>query len=277
MGVSKHAISVTGRDSGMTTVRNPARERLEAGELALGVGLRQARTVDIGPIMKACGFDYLFIDLEHNTMNLDMAAQISVAAHLAGIAPIVRVPGFDRHLATRVLDGGAMGVVVPHVDTPEQAKAAVDHCKFPPIGHRSMTGTLPHLDFENPGGAELPKIMNENIMVVVMLETPTAIENADAIAAVEGIDVLLIGTNDLSAEMGIPGDFGNDRVVAAYETTIAAARKHGIYAGMGGVYDMEIASRYIGMGAQFLLGGNDTSFILAGGKQRTQTLRSIER
>lgn len=261
----------------MPMTPNYAKQKLAAGDLVIGFGMRSMRTTEAAKIAKTSGFDWLFIDMEHGSFDVDLVCQIAVAALDTGVTPIVRVPGHQHFHAARVLDGGAMGVVVPHVDTPEQAKAAVDHCKFPPIGHRSMTGTLPHLDFENPGGAELPKIMNENIMVVVMLETPTAIENADAIAAVEGIDVLLIGTNDLSAEMGIPGDFGNDRVVAAYETTIAAARKHDIYAGMGGVYDMEIAGRYIGMGAQFLLGGNDTSFILAGGKQRTQTLRSVER
>jgi 2-keto-3-deoxy-L-rhamnonate aldolase RhmA len=104
-----------------TTLRNAARERLEAGELALGVILRQARTVDIAPIMQAAGYDWLFLDLEHNSMDLDMAVQISVAALGVGIAPVVRVPARQLWMATRVLDGGALGIVMPHVDTPEEA------------------------------------------------------------------------------------------------------------------------------------------------------------
>jgi len=105
------------------TVRNPARERLNNGELCLGIGLRQARTVDIAAAMATCGFDWLFIDLEHGTMPLDTAMQISVAALTAGISPVVRVPARQYSLATRVLDGGALGIVVPHVDTAEEARA----------------------------------------------------------------------------------------------------------------------------------------------------------
>ena len=101
------------------TIRNPARERLSKGELALGIGLRQARTVDIAAAMATCGYDWLFIDLEHGTMPLDTAVQIAVAALSAGIAPLVRVPSQDYALATRALDGGALGIVMPHVDTAE--------------------------------------------------------------------------------------------------------------------------------------------------------------
>ncbi len=103
------------------SLRNAARERLDAGGLALGVILRQARTVDVAPIMKSCGFDWLFLDLEHNSMDLDTAVQIAVAALGAGIAPVARVPAGQLWLATRFLDGGGLGIVVPHVDTPEEA------------------------------------------------------------------------------------------------------------------------------------------------------------
>src|SRR5207244_1699367 len=104
------------RGQTMLTIENSAKKRLEAGELAIGVGLRQARTVDIGKAMKTAGFDWLFIDMEHNAMDLDVATQIAVAAQDAGITPVVRVPGFEHYLATRALDGGAQGIVFPHVD-----------------------------------------------------------------------------------------------------------------------------------------------------------------
>src|ERR671938_1495 len=106
----------------MATLRNAARENLDAGELALGVILRQARTVDVAPIMKAAGYDWLFLDLEHNSMDLDTAVQISVAALGVGIAPVARVPAGQLWMATRVLDGGGLGIVMPHVDTPEEAQ-----------------------------------------------------------------------------------------------------------------------------------------------------------
>src|SRR5690606_21368151 len=110
-----------GKDQAMPTITNPARERLQRGELAIGIGLRQARTAEIAPAMKTCGFDWLFIDLEHGSMGLDTAVQISIAALSAGISPIVRVPKGRYDLATRALDGGAYGIVMPHVDTAEEA------------------------------------------------------------------------------------------------------------------------------------------------------------
>ena len=168
----------------MITVENIAKRRLEKGELSLGVGLRQARTTDIGKAMKTAGFDWLFIDMEHNTMNIDTATQIAVAAQDAGITPIVRVPGFEHHHATRALDGGAQGIVVPHVDDAETAQQMVSNCRYPPIGKRSITGALPQLDFAPHPIGEMAEAVNAATLLVVMLETPTAIENAEAIAAV---------------------------------------------------------------------------------------------
>src|SRR5437016_12304719 len=118
----------------MTVVRNAATERLAAGELALGVILRQARTVDIAPIMRSCGYDWLFLDLEHNSMDLDMAVQIAVAALGAGIAPVARVPEGQLWLAMRFLDGGGLGLLVPHVDTPEEAQHIAQALRYPPLG-----------------------------------------------------------------------------------------------------------------------------------------------
>ena len=119
-------------------------------------------------------------------MSIDTAAQISVAAQDAGIAPIVRVPGFQHFHATRALDGGAQGVVVPHVDTPEVAAQMVSNCKYPPVGHRSVTGRLPQIGFEAHPQGEVTRSVNNATLVVVMVETPTAVENVEAIAAVPG-------------------------------------------------------------------------------------------
>ena len=104
-------------------MKNITKEKILKGDLSLGVGLRQSRTSDIGKIMATSGYDWLFIDMEHNSMSVDIASQISVAAQDAGITPIVRVPDFAHHHATRVLDCGAMGIVFPHVDELKQQKS----------------------------------------------------------------------------------------------------------------------------------------------------------
>ena len=257
------------------TGRNPARERLAKGELALGIGLRQARTVDIAAIMASGGFDWLFIDLEHGTMPLDIAVQICCAALTAGISPLVRVPSGQYALATRALDGGALGIVIPHVDTAEEAKVVVDRLKYPPLGHRSVAGPQPYLGFKPAPVGEATRTMNAETLVVVMLETPQAIANAGSIAAVPGIDVLLIGTNDLAMEMGIPGEFAHPEIARAYERVIAACRRHNKAPGMGGVYTEDLLAKYIGLGMRMILSGNDLSLIMTGASQKTKFLRGL--
>lgn len=257
----------------MSDVRNPARERLLRGELSLGLGLRQARTVEIAKLLKTCDYDWLFIDLEHNTMSIDTAAQISVAALDAGIAPLVRVPARQYWLATRALDGGALGIVMPHVDTPEEAREVVAHLRYPPVGHRSVAGSLPQVDFKAMKTGELTSVLNTATLVTVMIETPQAVANADAIAAVPGVDALLIGTNDLAMEMGIPGEFADPRIVAAYETVIGACRKHRKFPGMGGVYAEALMKRYIGLGMRMVLAGGDSGLLMQAATQRSAFLR----
>src|SRR5438876_9557444 len=254
---------------------NLAKQRLKEGRLALGLGLRQARTVDIASAAATCGFDWLFIDMEHNAMSVDAAAQIAAAAPAMGVTPIVRVPGHEHYHATRLLDNGAQGIVAPHVDDAAQARRVAEACLYPPLGKRSIPGAQPQLAFQPIAPAEATRLVNEQILVVVMLESPRAIANAEEIAAVPGVDVLLIGTNDLCAEMGIHGDFGHERVGEAYRTMIAAARKHGKSPGMAGVYNEAIMPRYIDMGARFVLGGQDAAFMAAGAAQRTDFLRKI--
>ncbi|OGA22021.1 MAG: aldolase [Betaproteobacteria bacterium RIFCSPLOWO2_02_FULL_67_26] len=260
----------------MDQVTNHAKQRLAAGELALGMGVRQSRTVDIATIAKTCGFDWLFIDMEHSSLDVDLASQLAMASLGAGITPLVRVPGHEHYHASRLLDNGAQGIVAPHVDTVEEAKRIASACRYPPIGHRSIAGAQPQLGFRSVPVGEATKLVNAATLVVVMLETPKAIANADAIAQVEGVDVLLIGTNDLCAEIGIHGNFTDPRIEDAYRTVIAACRKHGKYPGMGGVYEPKLMEKYVGMGMRFILSGNDLSFLMAGARARAELLRGVK-
>jgi 2-keto-3-deoxy-L-rhamnonate aldolase RhmA len=260
----------------LADIANPARTRLAAGELALGCGIRLARTVDIARIMKACGYDWLFIDMEHGTLDLDTSVQMAVAALEVGIAPIARVPKMEHSLASRFLDGGGLGIVMPHVDTADEARVVVDRQKFPPDGHRSAIGPLAQFGFAARRGAEANAALNAASMVIVMVESPTAVGNAEAIAAVPGVDCLLIGTNDLSTEMGIPGEVGHARVTEAYKTVGAACQKHGKVLGMGGVYDPPLMQRYIDLGARMILSGNDMTLMMAAARNQASALREFK-
>lgn len=260
----------------MSAYPNHTKQQLAAGKIAIGMGLRLSRTVDIATIGKTCGYDWLFIDMEHNSMDVDTAAQIAMASLAVGITPIVRVPGKEHYHASRLLDAGAQGIVVPHVDSVEEAQRAVAYCKYPSVGHRSVMGVLPQFAYRSVPVAESTTVANAQTMVIVMLETPEAIAKADAIAAVPGIDSILIGTNDLCAEMGIPGQFSDPRVEDAYRKVIDACRKNNIYPGMGGVYEPKLMEKYIGMGMRFILSGGDLGFLMAGARERASFLHGLK-
>ena len=248
------------------------RDRLLRGDRLIGT-LISLSSPELAEIASAAGFDWLFLDMEHGVMSLEAYAQIATAALDDGIAPIARVPNGEYAIATRALDNGALGIVMPHVDSAAEAKEVVNRLKYPPVGHRSMGGIGPHYGLRSASSGEAASALNAANLTIVMLETPTAIGNAAEIAAVPGVDVLLIGTNDLCAEMGIPGDFANDRVADAYGKMIAACRAHGKFPGMAGIYNEAIMPRYIEMGARFILAGQDAQFLMAGAAQRTGFMR----
>jgi len=261
----------------MSTVPNHALRQLRAGKIAVGLGLRQARTVDIAQIAKTSGFDFLFIDCEHSSIELDTAAQIAAASLMVGVTPLVRVAGLEHWHASRILDNGAQGIVVPHVDSASEAKRVAAACRFPPVGKRSMGGGLQQLGFANMPVGEAARIINEETLVVVMIESPQGVANAEEIASVPGIDALLIGTNDLCFELGIPGQFNDPRVAEAYKKVIAACRKHGKFPGMGGMYTPELLERHIAMGVQLVLSGSDYSLLMQAGAARANLVKSFEK
>jgi 2-keto-3-deoxy-L-rhamnonate aldolase RhmA len=260
----------------MASIENSARKRIDAGGVAMGFSLRQSRTVDIVMVAKTCDYDWLFIDTEHGSIDVDTVAQICVTAIAVGIAPIVRIPSHEPYDAAKFLDNGALGIIFPHVDTPEQAKRCADACRFPPAGRRSLPGGLPQLHFAPVPVTEAVALANAATLVVVMLETPQAIANAEAIAAVPGVDALLIGSNDLCAELGIPGQFGHEKLGECYATMIAAARKHKKIPGMAGIFDETVMRKYLRMGVKFIQAGSDMSFITSGARARAAFVRGLD-
>lgn len=258
----------------MAQIENPAKQRLMQGELAIGVGVRVVRGVEVARMMKTAGYDFLFIDLEHGATSVETAFQICVAALDARIAPLVRVPHDELALGARCLDAGGLGIVIPHVDTADEAKAMVSAFRFAPLGHRSIGGGYPHFGFAAVPAKEVVTALNAATLLVAMIETPRAVENVEQIAAVPGIDVLLMGTNDLCLEMGIPGQLDNERVVDAIDKVVAACRKHGKWPGLGGVYGRELAKRYIARGMRFALAGNDISLLLNAAQEQAAFVRS---
>jgi 2-keto-3-deoxy-L-rhamnonate aldolase RhmA len=262
------------REDNMALVENTTKNKLQKNELALGFGVHHLRTSATAMLAAASGHDWLFIDMEHGAISPHEATQICLAALPTGITPIVRICADALDEGTRCLDNGALGVIVPHVDTAARAKELAEAFRYPPIGHRSWGGPPAAFGFAPPSNAEAQAALNKTVLVVAMIESPQAVGNAKDIAAVEGIDALLIGTSDLTAEMGISGQYDHARVREAYQIVGDACRANGKALGMGGVYDKDNASHYIKGGVRMVLSGSDHNYILAGAKARTDILRA---
>jgi 2-keto-3-deoxy-L-rhamnonate aldolase RhmA len=259
----------------MTLIANAAKRKIQAGELALGFGVYHLRTAATAMLARATGHDWLFIDMEHGAFSLQETTQLCLAALPTGVTPLVRIASGALDEGTRALDGGAMGIVVPHVETVTQAKLIAEAFRYPPQGSRSWGGPPSVYGFLSPGNAEAQAALNDSLLIVAMIESDRGVRNAPEIAGVDGIDVLLIGTNDLSADLGISGQFGHPRIAEAYGAVAAACRTQGRILGMGGVYDQDTAANYVKAGARLIIAGSDHSYLMSGAGARTRFLRSL--
>lgn len=251
------------------------RRRMAAGACLIGFSVRLARSPEIASVARACGYDWLLVDMEHAAIDVDLATRICLAANEAGLVSIVRPPGHDPTICSRLLDGGAGGLLVPHVDQPEDIRPILGACKFAPIGARSYGGPLPQLAYASLPHAEHMRLANEHSMIVAMVESPEAVANAEAIAALDGVDMLSFGTHDLTLAMGIPGALDHPRVEEAYRSVIAACRKHGKAVGLGGVADRALLERYLPLGFTAVGIASDLGLVLAGARAQRAMLAEL--
>jgi 4-hydroxy-2-oxoheptanedioate aldolase len=256
-------------------VRNSVKERLAKGEVASSMTVRLTRGIEIARLAATAGFDSLYVDLEHSSLSLETTSQICIAALDVGIAAFVRVPQLD--LVQRVLDGGALGIIVPDVRNAEQAREAVRAAKYPPLGERGHGSGLAQFGFRSPPATVHYRVLNAATMVIPQFESAEAIDNADAIFAVEGVDMALFGTNDLTADMGIPGEYESPRVRDAYARAIVAAKKHGKHVGVSGLASRpKLTAEFVKMGARYVSTGTDLGFLLSAATEQAKAVRALE-
>jgi staphyloferrin B biosynthesis citrate synthase len=258
------------------TLSNPAKERLKAGELALGLIVRLSRSPEIARIAKASGLDFLFIDIQHSVFSLETIGNIAQAALGCGVTPMVRMRSPRDPNTSVLLDGGVTGIVFPDVNTPEDAQFGVNACKFAPLGKRSVTTGYSLFNYRPVPLRDAVALMNENTLVVCMIETKQGLENCEAIAAVRGVDVLLVGTNDLLADMGKPGQFGDPEIMAAVERVAEACKQHGKYSGAGGDPDLGRQAQFIKWGIQFISTQSDGAFMISAATALSGKLRDAK-
>ena len=243
--------------------------RLAAGEPVTALGVRSWRTPEIARLARASGHDLVWVDLEHAPISLEAAAGICATARDLGLVGLVRIREHDVAMIGPLLDGGVAGVIAPRIETVAQAKAVVEASRFPPRGHRSAVASLASLGFERLPAAELFARADRDTLVQVLIESPAGCEALEAIAALDGVDMVAIGTNDLAAELGCPGEFRHPSVRRLHEHAIAACALAGKPLAIGGIGDAAYAAELVRLGAApFLMTAIDTDLFLGAARQR---------
>jgi 4-hydroxy-2-oxoheptanedioate aldolase len=176
------------------------------------------------------GFDYVFIDMEHTTIELESLSDLIIASEVAGVFPIVRVSENDPVQLRKVIELGAEGVIIPHVGTQKDAEKAVQATRFPPEGIRSYASLVRSHTFDLPRSdlSDYLKKSNDEIAVIPLIEDKEAVENIDEILDVKGVDAIFLGPADLSVSMGLPGQYDSETIQTSLEKTIRAALSKGI-------------------------------------------------
>jgi 2-keto-3-deoxy-L-rhamnonate aldolase RhmA len=248
--------------------RSPVRERLDRGEPVIGVTITST-SLDLAALAAACGFDFLWVEMEHSPVTLETLRHVVLTSRAAPAVPFARIPSCETWLAKRVLDAGVHGVIVPFTSTPALARQAAQACRYPPAGRRGSgaalaTGTWP----DRAGYYDSADV---NIVVVAMIEEGTAVDQIDEIAATEGVDVLFIGTSDLAFSLGHRGRQDHPEVLAAVDRVREAAARHGKVVGRPAATP-EALQDAVREGFRFFQAPSDLSFFIDGARRWLEPL-----
>ena len=251
------------------------RQRLRQGEVVLGQMVLELFTPGIGPMLAACDLDFVIFDMEHGRCDIAQLAEMIASCRGSKIFPMARVPDAGLAPLSRALDVGARGVMVPRVETRQQAEEIVSQLKYAPMGRRGVATGIAH-DLYRMGGPEFFAEANEETCVIVMVETEKGFENLDEIVSVPGVDIAWIGHFDLTVSMGIPMQFDHPRCLAAMDALVAACRRHGVAPGFLPPTP-ESAAHWIAQGFRAISLGSDIGVFLDGMRKfRAHVLKSVQ-
>lgn len=252
---------------------NRIRRVIAQGGVAVGMQIMEFGTRGMAKILATTDIDYVIIDMEHSGFGLDRVADIIARFKATDIATIVRVPENLYHYLAGALDAGATGVQVASIETAEQARAVIQSVKYAPMGNRGLGLTAAHSDFKTPKASEYLPFKNKDTVVIMQIETVKGLENCDAIAAVEGLDVLAVGANDMTFSLGIHGQFEHPLLTQAMEKVIASCKKHGKI-GKCHPHHTEQIAQFAKMGYSMMMANSDVSHLRSGVKASVEKLRS---
>lgn len=250
-------------------------QKLREGLSAVGTMVRMVGNPAVALVAANAGLDFIMLDLEHGPFSLETLENVFKVGRSLGLGCFVRVPELSKGYVSRCLDLGATGVMVPMLESVEQARRLVHWAKFAPLGSRGFGGVGAHTGYQSVGGETTTSFMaraNLETITIAQIETAQAIKDIDSIAAVEGLDALLIGPNDLAISMGCPGDLMGEKLDRAISEVAEAARAHGKIFGMHG--PDPLAERWLPRGLKLVMSSLDVNVLLSGFKAIAQRYKS---
>jgi 2-dehydro-3-deoxyglucarate aldolase/4-hydroxy-2-oxoheptanedioate aldolase len=253
---------------------NLTRERLLRGETVFGCIAQCYRSPEVARTFAAAGFDYVFIDMEHGALDMETVQDIIKAALERGITPIVRVAELLYSLAARLLDAGAQGIILPRVEDPALLAEALSWLRYPPVGKRGYGINAPMIGYESRGVPEIIEHFNRNTLAVVQFESVTALERADELLSVKGLDVIMVGPADLSISLGVAGQFDHPQLVEAVDGLIAKCVRHGVIPGIQ-TRSVAMARFWAARGMRLVGAGSEHALLLEKARQTVADLRTV--
>jgi len=254
---------------------NKTRERLSKGETAFGCGLQCYRSPEVARAFAAAGFDYVFIDMEHGSYNLETVHDMITASLETGITPIVRVAELLYSLVARLLDSGAQGIVLPRVEDPRLLAEALSWMRFPPEGKRGYGVNPTMIGYEPRSFSEIIEHQNRNTLAVVQFETKTAMERADELLSVKGVDIAMVGPADLSISLGVPGETDHPLLVETVERLMEKCRRHNVVPGIQ-TRGVAMAKVWAERGMRFVGAGGEHGLLLEKAREAVAQLRAAK-
>ena len=246
--------------------------KLKDGDLAIGTMISEIRNPNLTYMLAQCGFDFFIIDNEHGAYSPETISNIIAAARGAGISIVVRIPEIRREAIMKPLDSGAAGLLVPMVNTADQAEEIMKYAKYPPMGERGVALSRAHSSYGRPNAAEYLDQANQATFIAVQAESPQAIENLESIASTPGVDAIFVGPADLSVGMGIPGQITHPREVEAIERVLAICQKHDVIAGIH-MSKLETLKGWIRQGMRFVTFSSDVDLLAKAAQESLVQLR----
>lgn len=254
---------------------NKIKKKMRSGEPVFGVMIKEARNVNIAEILEIAGFDYFVIDMEHAFYDMSDITEILQFARKIDITGVVRIPRLDYAYVAKTLDMGAEGIWVPHLDTVEQAKDLVRFGKYPPEGIRGAAVPVfrqkERKEFKQ--AADYFRFSNEETLLIAQIEGREAIGNIEAITAVPGIDVAMMGTQDLSLDMGYPGQETHPEMRAAIQKVVDACKKNGKSSG-DHIADIDELRYWIDQGMRMITYSYESNLIIERGRDALKALKA---